>query len=242
MESEFTRKLHPLVTSLQSQKQPLQVRQPGNFFQKTQLPKVSPAYLLYALVSCLRKVPGSQVQEQGSSVSGRDAGCPLSCDLGSDAFHVAEIAQAICASPGTESCSRLGAGGELGLRISVKENSCHSSQLFFLNIEFDTSHTLPPKGLTVLKAGLKCQPEGGSGILLPSSSSRRCWLRFLTNSEGAQASLKSRKSFYLQLYYPEARRPGVLNKKLETGSTSAKQCLSPRLVTEELRKLLQHSV
>ena len=55
-------------------------------------------------------------------MSGRDAGCPLSCDLGSDAFHVAEIAQAICASPGTESCSRLGAGGELSLRISVKEN------------------------------------------------------------------------------------------------------------------------
>lgn len=101
-------------------------------------------------------------------MSARDARCPLSCDLSSDAFHVAEIAQVLGASPCIESCSQLRAGGELGLRISVKENSCHSSQLFFLNIEFDTSHTLPPKGLTVLKAGLKCQPEGGYGILLPS--------------------------------------------------------------------------
>lgn len=55
---------------------------------------------------------------------------------------MAEIAQALGASLGTESCSPLGAGGKLDLRLSVKENSCHSSQLFFLNIEFDTSHIL----------------------------------------------------------------------------------------------------
>lgn len=48
----------------------------------------------------------------------------------------------LSASLSTESCSPLGAGGKLGLRLSVKENSCHSSQLFFLNIEFDTSHIL----------------------------------------------------------------------------------------------------
>ena len=48
---------------------------------------------------------------------------------------------ALCLS-GPESRSWLGARGELGLRLSVKENSCHSSQLFFLNIEFDTSHRL----------------------------------------------------------------------------------------------------
>lgn len=32
---------------------------------------------------------------QGSSESGKDARCPLSCDLNSDAFHVAEIAQVL---------------------------------------------------------------------------------------------------------------------------------------------------
>lgn len=84
--------------------------------------------------------PGARIQ--GSLEGERDAWCPLSCDLNSDALHVAEIAQVLGASPGIESCSWLWAGGELGLRLSVKENSCHSSQLFFLNIEFDTSHTL----------------------------------------------------------------------------------------------------
>lgn len=102
------------------------------------------SFCLPALWICLLpedspKQPGEKTQ---SSLEGRrNSRCRLSWDLNSSAFHVAEIAGVLWLS-GPESCSWLGDRGELGLRLSVKENSCHSSQLFFLNIEFDTSHRL----------------------------------------------------------------------------------------------------